>query len=267
LPNLLKEVTYLTMKSLKKYDIVLPSTYSKTFEKIAIELEVDFDNVEVLLKEINQDNEQVDIVVKKTNDNLDMLHQSTTNAQKAIEINDQESLKEITSELIKMKKQINFLQKELFSDPLTGAYNRRWFSDYYLQDERFQNDGFIAFIDLDKFKRINDKYGHIIGDQVLKYLVKFLEKELVYSGIDIVRYAGDEFLLLFNKNKSTILNAEKIVTDIQEKISHQKLKSSKIKELQFSFSFGFSHFSKGDYAEDILNQVDDLMYQNKQRNA
>ena len=119
-------------------------------------------------------NEQVDIVVKKTNDNLDMLHQSTTNAQKAIEINDQESLKEITSELIKMKKQINFLQKELFSDPLTGAYNRRWFSDYYLQDERFQNDGFIAFIDLDKFKRINDKYGHIIGDQVLKYLVKFL---------------------------------------------------------------------------------------------
>lgn len=266
LPSKLKEVTYLTMKSLKNYDIVLPSTYSKTFEKIALEFEVDFDNVEVILKEITQNNEQIDKIIKETNNNLDTLHKSTTDAQKAIEVKDENSLKEINTELDKMKQQINYLQKELFSDPLTGAYNRKWFSDYYLNDDKFQNDGFIAFVDLDKFKSINDSYGHIIGDQVLKYLVKFLERELKYEGIDIVRFAGDEFLILFNKNKSTILNAEKLIQEIQEKLSHQKLKSAKIKELHFSFSFGFTHFSKGDYVEEILNQVDDLMYQNKQRN-
>lgn len=252
------------MKSLKNYDIVLPSTYSQTFEKIATEFDVNFDDTEVLLKEINQNNEQVDNIVKKTNENLDLLHQSTNNAQKAIEINDINSLKQINSELVDMKEQINYLQKELFSDPLTGAYNRKWFSDYYLKDDRFQNDGFIAFIDLDNFKSINDKYGHIIGDQVLKYLVKFLEKELKYPGIDIVRFAGDEFLVIINK-KSTILNAQRLLTEVQEKLSHQKLKSAKIKELHFSFSFGFSHFSQGDYSEDVLNQVDELMYQNKQR--
>ncbi|XPV68392.1 MAG: GGDEF domain-containing protein [Halarcobacter sp.] len=261
----LREVSYLTMKTLKKYDIVLPSTYSQTFEKIATELEVDFDNVEVLLKEINQNNEQVDEIVRQTNDNLDILHKSTSHAQKAIEINDLESLKMISNELVHMKEQINYLKKELFSDPLTGAYNRKWFSDYYLKDDRFQNDGFIAFIDLDKFKKINDKYGHIIGDQVLKYLVKFFEKELTYSGIDLVRFAGDEFLILFNKSKSTILNAEKLIRDIQEKLSQQRLKSAKIKELHFTFSFGFTHFSKGNYSEDILNEVDELMYRDKQR--
>jgi len=267
LPNRLKEVTYLTMKMLKKYDIVLPSTYSKTFENIAVELEVDFDNIEVLLKELNQESEQVDNIVKKTNDNLTQLQESTTNAQKAIEVNDADSLKEISKELVAMKSQINFLQKELFSDPLTGAYNRRWYSDYYLKDEVFQNDGFLAFLDLDKFKEINDKYGHLIGDQVLKYLVKFLEKELEGIDANIIRYAGDEFLIIFNKSKSTIIHAERTIQDIQEKISHQKLKSAKIKELQFSFSYGFIHFTRGDHSEDILDQVDELMYKNKQRNS
>lgn len=264
--NKLKEVTYLTVKNLKKHDIILPGTYSTTFEGIAKKLEVNFDNEDIILKDLHQDVNHVDTIVKKANENLTSLHKSTRDAQKAIKDKDDESLKVINDELSKMQKQIDFLQKELFSDPLTGAYNRKWFSDYYLENDKFKNDGFIAFIDLNRFKIINDQYGHIIGDQVLKYLVKFLQKELHYPGVDVVRYAGDEFMILFDKEQTSLLNVNKIMRDAQIKLSEQKLKSSKIKELKFSFSYGLSSFKIEQDVEHILEIVDELMYKNKEEN-
>lgn len=264
--NKLKEVTYLTVKDLKKHDIVLPSTYSSTFEGIAKKLEVNFEKENVILKDLQQEMNHVDIIVKKTNENLTSLHDSTCKAQKAIQEKDDSSLNEINDELKKMQEQINFLQKELFSDPLTTAYNRKWFADYYLKDERFKNDGFIAFLDLDKFKIINDSYGHIIGDQVLKYLVKFLQVQLNYPGVDVVRYAGDEFIVLFDKDKTISLDVNKLMKETQVKLSMQKLKSSKIKALQFSFSYGITSFKQNQEIEGILEMVDSLMYEDKQSN-
>lgn len=264
--NKLKEITYLTVKDLKKHDIILPGTYSTTFEDIAKKLQVDFDKENVILKDLHQNEEHVTKIVEKANQNLNDLHKSTCDAQKAIEDKDDESLKAINGELKKMQEQIDFLQKELFSDPLTGAYNRKWFADYYLKDDKFKNDGFIAFIDLNKFKNINDQYGHIVGDLVLKYLVKFLQKELDFPGVDVVRYAGDEFIVLFTKDKSTIPNPDKIMRQTQKKLSEQKLKSSKIKELKFSFSYGLTSFKKDQEIEHVLDIVDDLMYKNKEAN-
>ena len=264
--NKLKEVTYLTVKDLKTHDIILPGKYSKTFENMAKKLQVDFDKEDILLKDLHQNEEHVTKIVKKTSESLDTLQKSTTDARKAIVDKDDKSLLAINSELEKMQKQIDFLQKELFSDPLTHAYNRKWFSDYYLKDDKFKNDGHIAFIDLNKFKSINDNYGHIVGDQVLKYLVRFLTDNLKFPGVYITRYAGDEFIILFDKEKTATLNIEKIMKDTQLKLSKQKLKSSRIKELQFSFSFGLTSFKEGQEIENVLEVVDSLMYKNKQEN-
>lgn len=265
--NKLKEITYLTVKDLKNIDIILPGTYSNTFEKFAKKLSLDIDDEDIILKDMNQDIDHVNEIVEKTNDNLNSLEKTTKNAQKAIKEKDDESLSEIHEELAFMRHQISSLQKQLFSDPLTEAYNRKWFSDYYLEKDYFKNDGFIAFLDLNKFKVINDQYGHLVGDQVLKYLVKFLKKELNYKGVDIVRYAGDEFIVLFNKGKIGSLNVEKTVKEAQKKLSKQKLKSSKINELQFSFSYGLTPFKKADAVEDIMDKVDELMYRNKKANS
>lgn len=264
--NKLKEVTYLTVKNLKNHDIILPGKYSITFENVAKQLQVDFDKEDIILKDLHQNEEHVNKIVQKTNESLTTLQQSTTNAQKAIEEKNDKSLESINKELSEMKKQIDYLQKELFSDPLTGAYNRKWFADYYLKDDKFQSDGYIAFIDLNKFKIINDNYGHLVGDQVLKYLVKFLKKELNHPGINIVRYAGDEFIILFEKEETSSLNVNKIMIDSQEKLSQQKLKSSKIKELSFGFSFGLTSFKENQDIEYVLEIVDELMYKNKQEN-
>jgi len=263
--NKLKEITYLTLKKLKRESIILPSKYIKVFEDNAKELEVDLGNEKVIFKDLNQDCETVDKVVQKTSENLSSLHNSTKMAQKAIVDKDEKTLKSINKELERMQSQIDFLQKELFSDGLTNAYNRKWFVDNYLKEEKFIHDGFMAFIDLNNFKTINDTYGHIVGDQVLKYLVNFLKNELDYQGVDIVRYAGDEFIILFNKNKCTVLNVDKKMKEAQQKLSEQRLKSSKIKSLRFSFSYGLSPMKKGDEFETLLDKVDELMYINKKQ--
>ena len=261
--NKLKEVTYLTVKDLKAYDIILPSKYSKTFENMAKKLEVDFNKEDVLLKDLNQNEEHVSKIVKKTSQSLNTLQKSTSDARKAITDKDDKSLSAINSELEKMQQQIDFLQKELFSDPLTHAYNRKWFADYYLENDEFKNDGYIAFLDLNKFKLINDNFGHIIGDQVLKYLVKFLKDNLKYPGVYVSRYAGDEFIVLFDKNKTLNLDIPKLMKEVQTKLSKQKLKSAKIEELQFSFSYGLTTFKESEKIENILEIVDELMYKNK----
>lgn len=264
--NKLKEVTYLTAKNLKSHEIVLPSKYSKTFGNMAKVLNVDFEKEDVILKDLHHDEDHVNKIVKKTHESLDTLKESTTCAQKAIQERNDESLKQINDELSIMKSQIEFLQKELFSDPLTGAFNRKWFMDQFLNNDKFQSEGYIAFIDLNKFKIINDTYGHMAGDQVLKYLVKFLKAELNIPGVDVVRYAGDEFIVLFDKKKTANLNHEKVMLDTQAKLATQKLKSAKIKELKFGFSFGLCSFTNGSAIEDILEKVDELMYQNKEAN-
>ncbi|RXK12649.1 hypothetical protein CP965_08710 [Halarcobacter mediterraneus] len=261
--NSLKEVTFLTVKQLRKENIILPGTYSQVFENNAKELKVDLEDQNVIFKDLKQDCDSIDNVVKKTNENLNTLHNSTSKAKVAIENNDTRTLEHIKKELDKMKEQISYLQKELFSDNLTGAYNRKWFMDIYLSNDRFIHDGFMAFIDLNKFKSINDSYGHLVGDQVLKYLVNFLRNEIESDDMDIVRYAGDEFIILFNKDKCSVLNADKKVYQAQEKLSQQKLKSSKIDSLSFSFSYGLVPFKRNDNFEDILNKVDELMYKNK----
>lgn len=263
--NKLKELTYLTLKTLKRESIILPDKYSKTFHNHAKELQVNLEDKELIFNDLKQDCDSIDTVVKKTSENLNSLHTSTKMAQKAIVDKDEKTLNTINEDLKRMQKQIDSLQKELFSDVLTSAYNRRWFIDNYLDEDKFVHDGFMAFIDLNKFKIINDTYGHIVGDQVLKYLVTFLKNELDYSGVDIVRYAGDEFIVLFNKDKCSVLNVDKKVLEAQTKLSEQRLKSSKIKSLRFSFSYGIVPFKKGDEFEILLDKVDELMYENKKQ--
>ena len=265
--NKLKKVTYLTLKELKKQEVIVPVQYSKVFQNVAKKLQITLDKEDLDLENSAQDAEHVEKIVKKTSESLTSLNKSTSDARQAIENKDEESLKKINEDLVKMQKQIDFLQKELFSDPLTGAYNRKWFFDYYLKDQRFQNNGFIAFIDLDKFKNINDTYGHLIGDQVLKYIVKFLLNELPQQNTKVIRYAGDEFIILFDMiDTSKEFEIDNLMKELQIKLSKIKLKSEKIKELTFSFSYGVTAFKKGLEIEPVLELVDGLMYKDKEAN-
>ena len=104
------------------------------------------------------------------------------------------------------------LKHKLYEDVLTGAYNRRYF------EEEVKNIGTtvgVAIIDLDDFKIYNDTYGHGVGDTVLSTTASVIRQCIRKSDI-LIRYGGDEFLLVLPEVKEDILNDK--LQQIQRKI-------------------------------------------------
>jgi diguanylate cyclase (GGDEF)-like protein len=94
---------------------------------------------------------------------------------------------------------IEALERRAMTDPLTGLYNRAYLADRFLVElRRARNYGFpmsVVLFDIDRFKRINDRYGHPAGDAVLRKLASFL-RERTRSTDAVVRYGGEEFAVL-----------------------------------------------------------------------
>ncbi len=88
------------------------------------------------------------------------------------------------------------------TDPLTGAYNRRFFDFQARQAlslwQRYQRPSSLLIIDVDYFKRINDRFGHGVGDEVLKKLVDLIKRR-VRSADTVCRFGGEEFVVLLHE--------------------------------------------------------------------
>jgi len=110
---------------------------------------------------------------------------------------------DMTYELRLINRRLELAQEELvqaaITDPLTGCHNRRFLDqvmDRELQrHERFKLPLSLLFIDIDRFKAINDSFGHDAGDRVLAYVARFLKRHIREADY-VFRYGGDEFLAL-----------------------------------------------------------------------
>ena len=155
-------------------------------------------------------------------------------------------------------------QKALI-DPLTGLPNRAaWGERLQHEVEQWQAHGkplLIAMLDLDHFKRINDGYGHLAGDKVLKIIATQLRKHL--RPIDfIARFGGEEFVLLM---PDTPLAAgldliEKLRAAIEACPFHFKGEPVTI-----TTSIGVSAFRTGDRSDHVLKRADEALYRAKRR--
>lgn len=91
------------------------------------------------------------------------------------------------------------LEQMAFSDPLTKLYNRHFFNKMikkeYSSVRRYGHESVIIMLDLDDFKKINDSYGHLIGDQVLVQVAKLLRSNIRESDT-LARFGGEEFIIL-----------------------------------------------------------------------
>ena len=103
-----------------------------------------------------------------------------------------EDLDEESDEREFIEGKLNAYDKKLYTDVLTGAYNRRYFEDELRQ--RSISAG-VALIDMDDFKLCNDTYGHNAGDKALSMFVSIIRKCIRKTDI-LVRYGGDEFILI-----------------------------------------------------------------------
>ena len=259
-----KELTELTDRVLKeviKNQVILPSTYKEHFENHAREMQIDLDYEDMVSKTTQNRLDEANALMEKSNCNLDELEKTTADAKVAIQAQDLEKLSLVVKEIESLKDSLASLKSQLHTDTLTKVYNRKWLMENLLSDGKFKDNGVLVFIDLDKFKTINDEHGHIIGDKVLQYIASYLRSNLKDS--HVIRYAGDEFLVVSPEHDMAHCFAR--LKALQENLLSKKLKASNGDLLHLAFSYGLTHYSKGADFRDVLEIADSLMYENKKR--
>ncbi len=154
-------------------------------------------------------------------------------------------------------------RKESSEDQLTQIPNRRYLETIIESKVReFQtvNTPFgICFLDIDNFKRVNDDYGHDIGDEILKIVSKTVQSNLRNSD-SIGRWGGEEFIIVFS---NLDIHGLSIVSEkIRYLIENSKYRSGKT-EVQVSVSIGATISLETDTVKSIIKRADELMYQSK----
>ena len=171
------------------------------------------------------------------------------------------NLQELLARL-RVAERMKYMQEELIKlatlDCLTGILNRRAFFDAAVAHCTAADDGAdlsAIMFDIDHFKRVNDRYGHDIGDKALVAVVGTVEKEF---GL-FARMGGEEFaLLLPNMAKDEALDvAEKLRAEVEALALETEDQS---KPLKLTCSFGVSEWSKGDTIETLLKRSDLALY-------
>jgi diguanylate cyclase (GGDEF)-like protein len=173
----------------------------------------------------------------------------------------EQRVQERTAELEKVKERIQHIATH---DALTELPNRRLFEEQFSQAvklaKRNQDEFSLMMIDLDDFKEINDTYGHVTGDKVLKQFGKRMENILRDSDL-VARWGGDEFIiLLFNTSKEAdmISVVEKVFSTIETPISADKIK------LILKMSAGIARYPQDGETEDkLLRHADYALYEAK----
>lgn len=173
-------------------------------------------------------------------------------------------VKERTEELTIMNKKLQDQMKEaqLFAshDGLTGLYNRRSFEKLFEKEmhrsKRYAYPLSVVLFDIDDFKKINDAYGHIVGDEVLIGISILVSKIIRESDI-IARWGGEEFIIIFPE--SDLDSTKEKAETIREAIAHEIFPSS----VSVTCSFGVTAYLKQDTADSLFIRCDDALYKAK----
>ncbi|MFQ5560113.1 MAG: GGDEF domain-containing protein, partial [Nitrospinota bacterium] len=182
------------------------------------------------------------------------------------------SMKETAALLSASSKKISDLEKELgkarmemMKDTLTRLYNRRAFDERIEEQlNRFKRygEGFcLIFMDLDHFKRVNDTYGHVAGDIVLK-TVASIAKESIRSMDFIGRYGGEEFVAIIEKTET--VSGKKVAEKIRKSIGGHEF-IYKNQKVDVQVSLGVTGSRGGDTPQSITERADSALYQAKER--
>lgn len=145
-------------------------------------------------------------------------------------------------------------------DLLTGVANRRKFEEELVREksraDRYNHPLSLAIFDIDYFKRINDRYGHKVGDEVLKNLAGCVAQHI--RDIDLfARWGGEEFVLIFPD--VTLEGAFRAANKLRLLIGRQEM----IPGLRITCSFGVIDYCPGDELDDLFARVDNALYRAK----
>jgi diguanylate cyclase (GGDEF)-like protein len=157
------------------------------------------------------------------------------------------------------------VQELAIKDGMTGLYLRGYFIDRLKEEMKraliTQNSIGIILVDVDLFKRLNDKFGHMVGDIVLKKLSDILKSQIGDAGNVISRFGGEEFIIFIVS--STMQETLKIAQDLRKAVEKTPIIFRR-KKINFTISAGIATFPQdAKFLEDLIRKADDALYEAK----
>lgn len=175
----------------------------------------------------------------------------------------QTRMKVSSEDLRQLNRELEKSQKEAQTDTLTGLINRRGLEKRFELERiraRQNNDPFsIVMIDIDHFKSVNDRFGHLVGDSLLKGVSKLMKNHLRRNDL-AARYGGEEFLLLLPE--TDIDGARAVGEKIQRTLASKewKLKETGESMGKITVSMGIAQYQVNEPENDLMQRADDSLY-------
>jgi diguanylate cyclase (GGDEF)-like protein len=169
-------------------------------------------------------------------------------------------IRRLREQLISSTIQQELIRQQSFTDPLTEIYNRRSLEDiagrFISHARRLKSSLTLLLIDVDRFKDVNTKFGHLTGDVVLAETAALL-KSSVRGSDAVFRYGGDEFLIILADTSRS--GAATVVERIREYLLDWNQKGT-LEAFELSLSIGISEWSDGMTLDELLDEADREMY-------
>lgn len=179
----------------------------------------------------------------------------------------QQDLVEASIEIQSLRQQLIEARAESLKDELTELGNRKAFNlrlEELTEDFADQPDQLhLILIDIDHFKSFNDRYGHLVGDSVLRYFANLLRKEQE-SKNTLCRYGGEEFAVIMSDTR--LEQAKDCAEKLRSALKKAKLKRRGTNEAlpEITASFGVAQYRANESLDDFVARADEMLYKAKQ---
>ncbi|MDX1491383.1 MAG: diguanylate cyclase [Pseudohongiellaceae bacterium] len=187
-------------------------------------------------------------------------HEASDERTQALE----ERIKVMEKESVELKNSLAQQEENALKDALTGLPNRAAYDKWVKQElpealNSQPDNAIVSVCDVDHFKNINDTYGHLAGDKVLKILAKEIRKRIREQDF-LARYGGEEFVLIMPN--TPIEQAAEFMEPIREAIAQCPF-HFKEQQVQITMSFGLAEYREGSKIEQVFERADKALYRAK----
>jgi len=165
--------------------------------------------------------------------------------------------------ITQLTQQVKTLEETSKLDSLTKVFNRRALSEYLntvCKKEKLRYELHVLMLDIDNFKMINDKYGHIAGDKILIFLANILKKTL-RDGDKVFRYGGEEFVVILNRLDEK--KCKQIASRLLTLVSDNQL-IYKGETINVTISIGTTVLAPRDTPDSLISRADKALYRAKE---
>ena len=252
--NIFSEISDTKTDSIQK----ARSAFTDSYKEISAQTLKEYQNSNGKFAELAQMHEQTLVECHAPEINLPKI----TNKFNEIQSIMTDEIQRANKVISQLTKQVKILEETTNLDPLTKIFNRRALTSY-LDDicskDEITYDLHLLMIDIDDFKLVNDRYGHIAGDKILIFISNLLRKTL-RDGDRLFRYGGEEFIIILNRIDDS--KCRTITNRLLDLVRSNNL-IYKGDRLTVTMSVGTSKYVSGDTPNDLISRADQALYKAK----